>query len=60
MTNPTSNAAKARRASQLLADIDVEEKTLVRLKCELSKDAANLAASLDDDAEEGEYERMRF
>lgn len=50
-TRPTTDTGRARRASQLLAEIDAEG-TAHRLARELSADCANLANELDDEQPE--------
>lgn len=58
--DPTTNAERARRASQLLAEIDTDERTPHVLAAELSADAANLAAELNDEPNDGESYRTQL
>lgn len=53
-TDPDADVLKARKASQLLAEIEADgnDKAL-RLKHELSRDCANLAQELSDDDDSG-------
>lgn len=50
---PHNDVARARNASQLLAEISTDDASLNRLKHELSQDAANLAAEIAENADMG-------